>query len=322
MNPVMKPILAHIGVQIVQGVKGVTCRVSLREFLMSITWPPFMKTFGNLFRNWSVLALLAGVRWKERERKWRFGFKGWCDVCKISSLSLTRKCKPGDELLVSSILNLLKTGMKLQNCTFRYIFFPHKVLKPQKECRLEICFGVQKENSHPSGLVRTAANEKNKGLKQQCGVAAWLSLHHAHLRAVLLVRSERAVKHDDPVSVEAQPDRLLWNQLGPCGCQLHKTLSFASKDIQFPYPVQHQVKVHTKVGSRRVCAGVTPAVSVFWHRVAQFVKKLQNAADRSHCQSSQPPRCPPPRLNRTLLESSETQRLDITINHLQHKPLN
>lgn len=80
-----------------------------------------------------------------------------------------------------------------------------------------------------------------------------VSLHPAHLRAVLPVGSERAVNHDHPVSVEAQLHSLFCNQLGPRGCQLHKTLSLAGKDIQFAYPLQHQVKVHAKVGS--ICGG-------------------------------------------------------------------
>lgn len=37
-------------------------------------------------------------------------FQGLCDFCKISGLSLTRKCKPGDELLVSPVVNLFNKG--------------------------------------------------------------------------------------------------------------------------------------------------------------------------------------------------------------------
>lgn len=139
----------------------------------------------------------------------------------------------------------------------------------------------------------------------------------SHLRAVLLVRPERAVKHDHPISVEAQLHRLLCSQLGPCSCRLHKTLSFASKDVQFPDPLQHQIKVQAQVGRRSICRG---DASMFQHREELFLQKIPNAGEPSYRQWSKTPRCPPPRLNRTLSGSSETQRLDITINHLQHKP--
>lgn len=188
--------------------------------------------------------------------------KRWCDVCKISSLSLTRKWKPGGELLVSSVMKLLKKKKnEVAELHISLHFLSLTVIKPQKGCRLEICFGVQKGNNHPSGLVQTAANEKSKG-SNECGAAAGWSSGRVeqrrglpHLRAVLLVRSERPVKHDHPVSVEAQPNRLLCDQLGPSGCQLHETLSFAGQHIQFPYPLQQQVKVHAEVGSRSTCAG-------------------------------------------------------------------
>ena len=35
-----------------------TCSVASTEFLMSITLPPLITTFGNLFRNWSLVNFL------------------------------------------------------------------------------------------------------------------------------------------------------------------------------------------------------------------------------------------------------------------------
>lgn len=129
--------------------------------------------------------------------------------------------------------------------------------KPQKGCRLGICFEVRMGSSHPSGPVWTAANEKSDGLKHRWGAAS-LFLRGAHLRAVLSVGPERAVEQDDPVSVEAQSNRLLRGQLGPRGRRPHDTLSFAGDNVKFPYPLQHQVKVHPKAGCRSTCAGGDP----------------------------------------------------------------
>lgn len=129
--------------------------------------------------------------------------------------------------------------------------------KPQKGCRLGICLEVRMGNSHPSGPVRTAANEKSEGLKQRWGAAS-LFLGGAHLRVVLSVWSERAVEQDDPISVEAQSNRFLRGQLSPRGRRPHDTLSFAGDNVKFPYPLQHQVKVHPKAGRRSTCAGATP----------------------------------------------------------------
>lgn len=236
--------------------------MSLREFLMSITWPFFMTTFGNRFRNWSALTFLPGVTLKsERWDKVSTGSTLVRIIVMFSSLSHqetwawrwtsrffchkpAQKKKEAAELPVcctpsfTKSTNLKRDAVRESALKFGWKITIHQVLYELLQMRMK---------------VWSSGEEQRRGL----------FLRRAHLCAVVLVRPERAIEQDDPIPVEAQPDRLLCGQLGPFSCQPHDTLSFASNHIQFLYPLQHQVKVHPKAGCRSVCDGAKPELACF-----------------------------------------------------------
>lgn len=78
----------------------------------------------------------------------------------------------------------------------------------------------------------------------------------ANLGAVLLIRAERTIKHDDAVAVEPQLDRFLCCQLCPPGCRFYKRLTLPCKDVQLCNPLHNKVKVHAESPDPRgACRG-------------------------------------------------------------------
>lgn len=165
---------------------------------------------------------------------------------------LTGNREPGDELLVSPVVNLPRKRRAEFQIRTRPLRSPRqRGREPRRGCLPEICSGVRTGNSRPSGLVRTAADEKRGGSERRRRGARGRGLlprRGAHLRVVLLVRAEGPVAHHHPVSVEAQLNGLLGGQPGPRGRGPHEALPLAGDDVQLPYPLQHQVKVHAEAG--------------------------------------------------------------------------
>lgn len=132
--------------------------------------------------------------------------------------------------------------------------------KPQKGRRLGIFLEARMENTRPSDLACTAASTKEReiGTTKEQSVEYFVQLSQAHLGAVLLIRAERTIKHDDPVAVETQLNGILLCQLRPRSRRSYETLAVPCEDVQLPDPLHHQVKVHAEAPDcSGVCTGKT-----------------------------------------------------------------